>query len=274
MSEDEFQDRRNRVCFRLIQRQKQLEEVKKKKEQLESLQELHEEIENVHNSHFSEEIRLKCKEAKQHVEKAEKVTTEMLQEKAPLEKLKEEPAQLTEKKQEMQHLVDRYSVYQDFMEQPVKYTKFKDSVELAATFEKLLHFREKLYQKEMMEQEKQSQQRKTLQELEEQHQLWQLQVNNELSQLQAELDRNRSKVTIWYRKWNHIEETAAKKMLRNVQVRMATLNMHQKTGGTVRGEDGMDMLDIKEQMDQIRMVFKDGRDILKRYQASVRNALL
>uniref|UniRef100_A0A3B4ZMC4 Uncharacterized protein n=1 Tax=Stegastes partitus TaxID=144197 RepID=A0A3B4ZMC4_9TELE len=212
----------------------------------------------------------------------------MLQEKAPLEKLKEEPAQLTEKKQEMQHLVDRYSVYQDFMEHcsvfsfvffnPKLYIvlflryvwantavldmklaknvcdcvlQFKDSVELAATFEKLLHFREKLYQKEMMEQEKQSQQRKTLQELEEQHQLWQLQVNNELSQLQAELDRNRSKVTIWYRKWNHIEETAAKKMLRNVQVRMATLNMHQKTGGTVRGEDGMDMLDIKEQMDQV-----------------------
>ncbi|XP_051793254.1 coiled-coil domain-containing protein 42 homolog [Acanthochromis polyacanthus] len=279
MSEDQKAEHgRNSVLFELQKKKRELEEAKRKKkelqEELESFPqreaELLKKIEEVRNLRLTPRMVFKSEEVDRLVEKVEKTQREVLQKQAQVEKLKEKAAQMTERKQELQREVDRYSVYKDFLDKAVKFTQFEDTNAMVNHFEKLLYFRQRLYEKETKMQEKQSQQRKTLQELEERRQFLLMQHNNQMSELQAELDRTRFEVNTWESKWNHIQETAAKKTLELSRVRMATLNMYEKTGGRVGGADGVDMQDTEKQLDEIKMFIVKHKEILKEYQNILR----
>ncbi|XP_044189839.1 coiled-coil domain-containing protein 42 like-2-like [Thunnus albacares] len=208
---------------------------------------------------------LKDKDIDQAVERERKG---MIEKEAEIERLKKEHVEMKERKQEALHQVQRLSVCRDFMERVVKMTKFQDVNALADHLENLLHVRDKLSQKEREAEEKADQLSKELLTLEDQHRLMLLHKNNELSKLQTELEKRRSEADIWERKWNHIQETAAKKTLLLGQIKMVTLNLYESTGGAVGGEDGVDINDTEMQLEKIKIFIQDHDAIVKQYQSA------
>ncbi|XP_032371679.1 coiled-coil domain-containing protein 42 homolog [Etheostoma spectabile] len=242
------------------------------KQTLESLQKgilkLDEEAKKRKTLHLTFDEFLKNEDADQAAEKAEKKRNEVLQLEAELERLKVEYAELTERKQVLQRQVQRHSSYRDFMEWVVKMTKFDNVQAITGHLESLLHFRDHLYQRESKAQEQVSQQRKALLSLEDQHHFLRLHKNNQLSQLQTELEKTRSEALTWERKWNHIQETAAKKTLLLGQIKMATLNLYEMTGDILEEEEAVDMNDTEKQLDKVKMFIQDHEDIVKQQQTS------
>ncbi|XP_051256699.1 coiled-coil domain-containing protein 42 homolog [Dicentrarchus labrax] len=258
-----------------IQRKRKQEEncIAKKEEReqvLKSLNEckaeLNKKIKEVEDLYLSFDFFLKREGAHQAIEKAERERKERLQNEAEIKRLKEEYAELMGRKQELEHQLQGHAVYQDFMERVVKMTKFEDVQQLTGQLESLLHFRDQLYQRDSEAQEQANQQRRTLLTLQDQHHLLRLHKNNQLSQLQTELEKKCSKALTWERKWNHIQETAAKKTLLLGQIKMATLNLYEMTGENVEGEEGVDMNDTEKQLDKVKLFIQDHDDIVKQHQ--------
>ncbi|XP_041793272.1 coiled-coil domain-containing protein 42 homolog [Chelmon rostratus] len=233
---------------------------------LESLQhrrdELHKKLKEIKELHSGFDMFLKVEDANQAAEK-ERVRKEVLQREA--ERLKEEYAELMERKQGLQHQVHKHTVYMDFMERVVKLTKFEDVQPLMDHLESLLHFRDQLYQKASQAQEQVDQQRKALPRLEDQYHLLRLHKTNQLSQLQTELQGMFTEALKWEGKWNHIQETAAKKTLLLGQIKMATLSLYEMTEDKAEGEEGVDMNDTEKQLDKVKMFIQDHDDVLKEH---------
>ncbi|XP_035522524.1 coiled-coil domain-containing protein 42 homolog [Morone saxatilis] len=228
--------------------------------------ELNKKIKEAEDLHLSFDLFFKEEGAYQAIEKAERERKERLQNEAEIKRLKEEYAELMERKRELEHQLQGHTVYQDFMKRVVKMTKFEDVQQLTGQLESLLHFRDQLYQRDSEAQEQANQQRKTLLALQDQHHLQRLHKNNQLSQLQTELEKKCSKALIWERKWNHIQETAAKKTLLLGQIKMATLNLYEMTGDSVEGEERVDMNDTEKQLDKVNTFIQDHDDIVKQHQ--------
>ncbi|KAM4592415.1 coiled-coil domain-containing protein 42 homolog [Odontesthes bonariensis] len=244
---------------------KELRKTSKEREQyLENLrlrrQELQKEIKEQEEQRFN--LLLKEREVDVAARKAARETREK---EAKLEQQEQEYAEMAERKQELLREVQKYSVFKDFLEEVLKLTTFEDVDALTAHFENLLQYRDRLYERENQVQDQVGQQRKKLLKLKDQHELMLLQGNNQLSQLQTELQKARSEAQNWQRQWNHIQETAAKKTLELGQLKMATLNLFEQTGGVV-GAEGVDISATDKQLEQIQMYIKDMSGIIKQYQ--------
>ncbi|XP_031712552.1 coiled-coil domain-containing protein 42 like-2 [Anarrhichthys ocellatus] len=244
--------------------------IKERSQIFESLQqrrdELHVEIKKARDLHSSFDTFLKDEVADQAAEKAEKEKKEVIQLEAELERLKLVYAELMEMKQEQQRQIQRHSVYKDFMVRVVTMTKFDDVQELTGHIESLLHFEDHFYKREMKAHEQVDQLKESLLTLEDDHRLLRLQKNNQLSQLQTEMEKTCSEALSWERKWNHIQETAAKKTLLLARIKVATLNLYEMTGGMVEGDEPVNLNDTEKQLDKVKMFIQDHEGILKQYQ--------
>ncbi|XP_035769678.1 coiled-coil domain-containing protein 42 like-2-like [Neolamprologus brichardi] len=144
---------------------------------------------------------------------------------------------------------------------------FEDAEALADYTESLLHFQDHFYQKEMKLQDEVDQQKKALLTLQDKHNLVVMQKNSLLSQLQTELEKTQAEALTWEQKWNHIQETAAKKTLQLGKIKMAILNLYEMTAGAIGEKEGVDMNDTETQLNKLQMFSEDENDILKQYQA-------
>lgn len=177
-------------------------EYKERAQVLESLKARAKELNNMAGIDESqkdyEDLFLKLEDSNHAMEAAEREYEQFLQKEADIARLKEKYAELTERKKDLQRQVQGRSVYKDFMERMLKITKsenVQDVEALADYVDRLLHFREQLYQKEIKLRDEVDQQKKALVTLEDQHNLLVKQKKNRLSQLQTELERTRSEYT-------------------------------------------------------------------------------
>ncbi|XP_071338938.1 coiled-coil domain-containing protein 42 homolog [Trachinotus anak] len=242
-------------------------------ERNQKLQSLQQRVDGLQKDHqktqdfqFGLDMFLKDEDAARVVEKAERERKEVLQKSKEIERLKKKKAELIEFSQQLQLELQSHIQYREIMEQMMKLTKFKDVELLTDHVEGLLHLKDQLSEREREAQEQVDRKKKELVTLNDQHQLLHLQKNNELSQLQTELDDTRSEALLWERKWNHIQETAAKKTLQLGQIKMATLNLYELTGATVEEEEGVDMNDTDNQLGKVKTFIQDYGNIVKQYQ--------
>ncbi|XP_057688262.1 coiled-coil domain-containing protein 42-like [Corythoichthys intestinalis] len=203
--------------------------------------------------------------ADQNVKKAEKEANEK---EVEMKMLKEEYTQMQHTKQELLLRMQSYTVHQDYMQQVVKLTRFEDEASLAGHLENLLRIREQLCEKQRLAEDQMDQQRKALLTFNSQHHMMLLQCNNQLAQMHRKLDRAHSEAEHWETKWKHIHSTAAKATLLLGQIKMATLNLYELTGGDMEGEKGVPLNDNDTQLDKIRMFIQDHKDIVRQHQSS------
>ncbi|XP_037635012.1 coiled-coil domain-containing protein 42 homolog [Sebastes umbrosus] len=228
--------------------------------------ELHKEVVKAKMLHLSFDLFFKEEDAGKASDKAERKRKEKLQQELELKRLMVEHGELMDRKQELQHQIQKHSLYWDFMVRVVKMTKYDDVQALTVRLESLLHFRDHLYQRVNEAREQVDQQKKALLILEEQHHVLQLHSNNQLSHLQTKIEKTRSEALKWERKWSHIQETAAKKTLLLGQIKMVTLNLYENTEDMVKGEEDVDMNDTEKQLDKVKMFIQDHKDIVKQHQ--------
>ncbi|XP_077417586.1 coiled-coil domain-containing protein 42 isoform X2 [Vanacampus margaritifer] len=204
----------------------------------------------------------------QNKRKAEKERKEARKKAAEVKMLKDEYAQLQHRKRQLLHHMHRDAVYQDFMQQVLKLTRFEDEASLAGHLENLLRIREQLCEKQRLAEEQVDLRRKALLTFNSQHHLMLLRCSKQLSQLHHNLDRAQHEAECWETKWKHIQGTAAKETLLLGLIKMAALNLYELTGGDVDGEKGVPLSDTDTQLDKIKMFIQDHKDIVRRHQSS------
>ncbi|XP_024120889.1 coiled-coil domain-containing protein 42 like-2 isoform X2 [Oryzias melastigma] len=182
--------------------------------------------------------------------------------KKEIQTLKEEKSKVTETKQKLQRQKEELSVYADMLRGVCRLTKFEDVDQLARYIEGQLHITEKLTEKEKQVLMEMDQQRKELSKVQEKQNLLRHTMNGQLYQLQTEIEEIRSEAEVWEMKWDHIQDTAARKTLELCQIKMITLNLFETLGG-VNGEKAISMSDTETQLEQIATRMKDMEDILK-----------
>ncbi|KAM8887559.1 coiled-coil domain-containing protein 42 homolog isoform 2-T2 [Spinachia spinachia] len=211
--------------------------------------------------------RIQVEDVDRAAAKAEKERKEELQLDAEIERLRLVYAELMERRQEQQHQIERHRVYWDLMVRVVRMTKFDDVRELTGHIESLLHFEDNFCKRENRAYEQVDQLKKTLLTLEDDHRLLRLQKNNTLSQLQTEIEKTRSEALSWDRKWNYIQETAAKKTLWLGRIRMATLNLYEMTDDRIEvGKAAVHINDTEKQLDKIKLFIQEHEGIMKQHQ--------
>ncbi|KAF0024655.1 coiled-coil domain-containing protein 42 homolog [Scophthalmus maximus] len=240
--------------------------IQERKQELKSLTENIDELQTHYQKaqeiNLSFHMFLKEEEAEKAVEDAERERTEVLEMDTQIEILKEEKAELLEKKRGLDDQVQSQTVYPNIMEQMAKVTPVKDAETLADKLENKLKLRDQLCEREKETEEQIEQQRKALEALKGQHDMLRLQKNNQLSQLHIMLNEMHSEALFWQRKWDHVQETTAKKKLLLAQIKMTTLNLYESTGGNLE-EDGIQINNTDQQLDRIKIFIQDHDNIVK-----------
>lgn len=240
--------------------------IQERKQELKSLTENIDELQmhyqKAQEINLSFHMFLKEEEAEKAVEDAERERTEVLEMDTQIEILKEEKAELLEKKRGLDDQVQSQTVYPNIMEQMAKVTPVKDAETLADKLENKLKLRDQLCEREKETEEQIEQQRKALEALKGQHDMLRLQKNNQLSQLHIMLNEMHSEALFWQRKWDHVQETTAKKKLLLAQIKMTTLNLYESTGGNLE-EDGIQINNTDQQLDRIKIFIQDHDNIVK-----------
>uniref|UniRef100_A0AAV2LDX5 Uncharacterized protein n=1 Tax=Knipowitschia caucasica TaxID=637954 RepID=A0AAV2LDX5_KNICA len=202
------------------------------------------------------------------MEEATEKQWEIVEEKKALRsRMETEIAELNQRKKEKLRTVENQSGYYKLLDKVVKKTKFAGVEELINHLQNLFHMRDKARQAENDKLEEIDQNRRQLLSLEEQHHMSMIRKNYDLAQNQTELEKCQSEERIWQQRWDKIQETATKKTMMVGQLKMATLNLYEMTGGVV-GEGGVDINDTQAQLDMIVDFIRDTENIIKQYQLS------
>lgn len=182
-----------------------------------------------------------------------------------MERLGEEIAVLEAKKERLQRKVEKNAIFWKYLEKVSKKSeKLQEIREMIGRFDTLISTREQLLRKASDNQEKLESQRLELHHFTEDKSTQVLYYNNELAALQGCLDQACSNAVKWESKWNHIQNTAAKKTLLLGQIKMASLNLLQlvnKQAGEQEAEIPIE--DTDGQLNRIQMFIVDQTDILR-----------
>ncbi|CAL8347929.1 unnamed protein product [Lota lota] len=197
-----------------------------------------------------------------NTKKAEKERKLVVQKETEAQRLSRECDALDRRRQKLQLSVQRNALYWTFLEQVLQTAKLEEVCELVGRFETLLVTETQLRERESQAQELLDRHRGSLERELDRHNCLLMHNNNLLSQLQTQLDVSRADTLDWESKWTHIQNTAAKETLLLGQIKTATLNLFQLTGGAVGEDQGVAIDDTETQLDRIQVFIEKQMDIV------------
>ncbi|NXT01056.1 CCD42 protein, partial [Jacana jacana] len=169
----------------------------------------------------NEEMQIQAlKEASKEREKKIPVERELLKAKELLEDLKN-------KHQKLHNSVQKYAIFNKYLEDVVKISRFSDIQEVIWRYETLLSVRNELLQSQQRHTEMTEQAKVLLDQYVEEKEAEILQYQDELVQLQQRFDKAQSDVLYWETRWADTQNMAAKKTQELGTIKLAILNLFQ-----------------------------------------------
>ncbi|NXN26536.1 CCD42 protein, partial [Nycticryphes semicollaris] len=154
------------------------------------------------------------REEKMHAER------ELLRAKELLEDLKN-------KHRKLSNSVQKYSIFNKYLEDVVKISEFETIEDIIGRYETLQSVRNELLQSQQKQKEKSEETKVFLDQYMKEKEAEMLQYENELVQLQQRLEKARSDALYWETRWDDIQNASLKKTQELGTIKLAILNLFQ-----------------------------------------------
>ncbi|KFW05787.1 Coiled-coil domain-containing protein 42A, partial [Fulmarus glacialis] len=163
----------------------------------------------------------------QALKKASKERERKMQKESELLRAKRELEVLKNKHQKLCNKVQKYSIFNKYLEDVVKISHFEEIQEVIWRYKTLVRMHKDLLQSQQGHKEMSEQAKVLLDQYTAEKEAEILQYKNELVQLQLRFDQAQSDVLPWETCWANIQNTTAKKTLKLGTIKMAILNLFQ-----------------------------------------------
>ncbi|KAF1517233.1 UNVERIFIED_CONTAM: Coiled-coil domain-containing protein 42, partial [Eudyptes pachyrhynchus] len=163
----------------------------------------------------------------QALKKASKERERKMQKESELLRAKRELETLRNKHQKLCNKVQKYSIFNKYLEDVVKISQFEEIQEVIWRYKTLVRMRKDLLQSQQGHKDMSEQAKVLLDQYMAEKEAEILQYKDELVQLQLCFDQAQSDVLPWETRWADIQKTTAEKTLKLGTIKMAILNLFQ-----------------------------------------------
>ncbi|NXE77046.1 CCD42 protein, partial [Cochlearius cochlearius] len=163
----------------------------------------------------------------QALKKASKERERRMQKESELLRAKRELEALRNKHQKLCNKVQKYSIFNKYLEDVVKTSQFEEIQEVIWRYKTLVRIHKDLLQSQQGHKEMSEQAEVLLDQYTAEKAAEILQYENELVQLQLRFDQAQTDVLPWETRWADIQNTIAKNTLKLGTIKMAILNLFQ-----------------------------------------------
>ncbi|KFQ67934.1 Coiled-coil domain-containing protein 42A, partial [Phaethon lepturus] len=163
----------------------------------------------------------------QALEKATKERERNMQKESELLRAKRELEALRSKHQKLCNKVQKYSIFNKYLEDVVKISQFEEIQEVIWRYKTLARMQKDLLQSQQGHKEMTEQAKVLLDQYMAEKEVEILQYKNELMELQLHFDKAQSDILPWETCWADIQNMTAKKTLKLGTIKMAILNLFQ-----------------------------------------------
>ncbi|XP_009927675.2 coiled-coil domain-containing protein 42 [Haliaeetus albicilla] len=197
----------------------------------------------------------------QALKKASKERERKIQKESELLRAKRELEALRNKHQKLSNKVQKYSIFNKYLEDVVKISQFEEIQEVIWRYKTLVRMHKDLLQAQLEHKEMSEQAKVLLDQYTAQKEAEILQYKNELVQLQLRFDQAQSDVLPWETCWADIQNTTAKKTLKLGTIKMAIFNLFQCMSTQLKANLNVPVDDSHRQLNMIQQFIQDLTDI-------------
>ncbi|XP_040979414.1 coiled-coil domain-containing protein 42 [Aquila chrysaetos chrysaetos] len=197
----------------------------------------------------------------QALKKASKERERKIQKETELLRAKRELEALRNEHQKLSNKVQKYSIFNKYLEDVVKISQFEEIQEVIWRYKTLARMHKDLLQAQLEHKEMSEQAKVLLDQYTAQKEAEILQYKNELVQLQLRFDQAQSDVLPWETCWADIQNTTAKKTLKLGTIKMAIFNLFQCMSTQLKANLNVPMEDSHRQLNLIQQFIQDLTDV-------------
>ncbi|KAM6050970.1 coiled-coil domain-containing protein 42 [Chlamydotis macqueenii] len=193
----------------------------------------------------------------QALNKAIKEREGKMQKESELLRAKKELEVLRKKHQKLRNMVQKYSIFNKYLEDVVKISQFEEIQDVIWRCKTLMRIHKDLLQSQQSHKEMIEQAKVLLDQYMADKEAEILQYQDELVQLQLRFDQAQSDVLPWETRWADIQNTAAEKTLRLGTIKMAILNLFQCMSLQLKANLNVPVDDSHGQLNTIQPFIQD-----------------
>ncbi|XP_074967777.1 coiled-coil domain-containing protein 42 [Phalacrocorax aristotelis] len=197
----------------------------------------------------------------QALKKASKERERKMQKESELLRAKRELEALRNKHQKLCNKVQKYSIFNKYLEDVVKISQFEEIQEVIWRYKTLVRMHKDLLQSQWDHKEMSEQAKVLLDQYMVEKEAEILQYQNELVQLQLRFDQAQSDILLWETHWANIQNTTARKTLKLGTIKMAILNLFERASMQLKANLNVPVDDSHRQLRMIQHFIQDLTDI-------------